>query len=69
MGSNSMIKYLSEEGDKSPFLVCISCGNPFNLLNLVNSHENSSLWKRWAFQLYHRVRSIHPLCLCICCIH
>jgi predicted alpha/beta-fold hydrolase len=35
LGSNIMVKYLGEEGEKTPFFAAVSLANPYDLVKVI----------------------------------
>jgi len=54
MGSNNLVKYLLDSGDKCQFIAAISAGNPWDLLGLWQSHEKKNRITRLMYELYHK---------------
>ncbi|EGZ05704.1 hypothetical protein PHYSODRAFT_533451 [Phytophthora sojae] len=48
MGSNVLVKYLGEEGDRTPLTGAVSVGNPFNLTK-VSENLSGTLFNRLAY--------------------
>ena len=58
MGSNNLIKYLSQVGTSSPFIAAISAGNPYDLLGLAKYHGEKPWYQRFVYNFYQKVRLI-----------
>lgn len=52
MGSNTLIKYLGEQGSTAPFLCSLSLSNPYDLVGISTAHDGRLPFFKYFFDLY-----------------